>query len=96
MAEALLVWYTSSMDKIQRRKARGGSRCEILAARLAAAAQHPEIMAQGARLLGSLGGRKGGVRGGKARMAGLTPEERRELGRRGAAVRWGKAKPGKG
>jgi hypothetical protein len=30
-----------------------------------------------------------GRRGGKARMAALTPEERRLMGRRGAAVRWG-------
>jgi len=33
--------------------------------------------------------------GGKARMAGLTREERAELGRLAARARWSKAKAGK-
>lgn len=33
-------------------------------------------------------GRKGGKKGGKSRMASLTPEERKELGRKGAEARW--------
>lgn len=33
-------------------------------------------------------GRKGGLKGGKARAAGLTPEERSEAARKAALVRW--------
>jgi hypothetical protein len=35
-------------------------------------------------------GRKGGLKGGKARAAKMTPEERSESARRAAAARWGK------
>jgi hypothetical protein len=38
-------------------------------------------------------GSKGGKIGGPARMAAQTPEERRELAKRAAAVRWGKPAP---
>jgi hypothetical protein len=41
--------------------------------------------------LGRLGGRKGG----KARMAQLTPEERRALARKAIHTRWAKAKNGR-
>jgi hypothetical protein len=34
-------------------------------------------------------GRLGGLKGGKARMAGLTPEERTQLGKEAAQKRWG-------
>ena len=37
-------------------------------------------------------GRKGGLKGGKARMASLTHEQRRQLGLKGARSRWGKGK----
>lgn len=37
-------------------------------------------------------GRKGGLKGGKARAAKLTPEERSEAARRAAAARWSKQK----
>jgi hypothetical protein len=35
-------------------------------------------------------GRKGGKKGGKARAANLTAEQLAEIGRLGAAARWGK------
>lgn len=35
-------------------------------------------------------GRKGGLKGGKARAAKLTPEERSAAARKAAAARWGK------
>jgi hypothetical protein len=35
-------------------------------------------------------GRKGGLKGGKARMAGMTAEQRRRLAEKGAKARWGK------
>ncbi len=35
-------------------------------------------------------GRKGGLKGGKARAAKLTPEERSAIARRAAAMRWAK------
>ena len=44
------------------------------------------------RKFGAIGGRKGGPKGGKARMASLTDDERRDLARKAAAVRWAKAK----
>jgi hypothetical protein len=34
-------------------------------------------------------GRRGGLKGGKARAAKLTPEERREIARKAAQARWG-------
>jgi hypothetical protein len=36
-------------------------------------------------------GKLGGAKGGKARAAKLTPEERSAIAKRGAAARWGKA-----
>jgi hypothetical protein len=33
-------------------------------------------------------GKKGGTKGGKARMASLTPEHRKELAKKAAAARW--------
>lgn len=35
-------------------------------------------------------GRRGGLKGGPARMAGLSSEQRRQLGLKGARARWGK------
>jgi hypothetical protein len=40
-------------------------------------------------------GRLGGLKGGKARVAKLTPEERRELARKAVRARWAKAKKAK-
>lgn len=36
-------------------------------------------------------GRRGGLKGGKARAAKLTPEQRREIAKKAAAARWGQA-----
>lgn len=36
-------------------------------------------------------GRRGGLKGGKARAAKLTPEKRAEIAKKAAAARWGKA-----
>lgn len=36
-------------------------------------------------------GRKGGLKGGAARAAKLTPEQRSEIAKRAALVRWGRA-----
>ena len=38
-------------------------------------------------------GRRGGLRGGKARAAKMTPEERSEAARRAANARWGTPRP---
>lgn len=43
----------------------------------------------GRNLAAVLLGRKGGLKGGKARAENLTAEERREIARRAAAARWG-------
>jgi hypothetical protein len=37
-------------------------------------------------------GRQGGLKGGKARMAGLTAEQRTKLAEKAARARWGKKK----
>jgi len=41
------------------------------------------------REMGRKGGKAGGAKGGRRRMAALTPEERSALGRKAAAARWG-------
>jgi hypothetical protein len=41
-------------------------------------------------------GKKGGPKGGKARMASMTPKQRKELAQKAAAARWGKAGAPKG
>lgn len=41
-------------------------------------------------------GKKGGPKGGQARMKSLTPTQRKRLAKKGAAARWGKKKPAKG
>jgi hypothetical protein len=40
-------------------------------------------------------GRRGGLKGGKARAAKLTPEQRSEIARKAAASRWANNKTGK-
>jgi hypothetical protein len=35
-------------------------------------------------------GRRGGLKGGPARMAGMTPDQRRKLAQKAARARWGK------
>lgn len=37
-------------------------------------------------------GRRGGLKGGRARAESLSPEARRDIARRAAAARWGKKK----
>lgn len=37
--------------------------------------------------------RRGGLKGGKARAAKLTPERRSEIARKAAKARWGKGRP---
>src|ERR1039458_3891168 len=44
---------------------------------------------------GRVRARKGGLVGGKARAANLTPKRRREIARKAAAARWGKGKGNK-
>ena len=41
-------------------------------------------------------GRKGGLKGGKARSASLTPERRSEIAKKAAAARWKSKTPPKG
>ena len=42
------------------------------------------------KLAASAMGRKGGLKGGKARAASLTPKRRAEIAKKAAAIRWGK------
>ena len=47
----------------------------------------PRVKNEAAQALGKLGGLKGG----RARMDSMTPEQRSELAKKAAAKRWGKA-----
>ncbi len=49
----------------------------------------PRVKNPAAMALGKLGGLKGG----KARAASMSPERRSEIAKQGAAKRWGKKKP---
>jgi hypothetical protein len=44
------------------------------------------------RAMGRKGGKAGGKKGGKARMAALSPEQRKELARKAVQTRWAKAR----
>jgi hypothetical protein len=44
------------------------------------------------REMGRKGGKAGGKKGGRARMAALTPEQRKELARRAIQARWAKSR----
>lgn len=51
-----------------------------------------DLISKVMREMGKKGGKAGGKKGGKARMAALTPEERKELARRAIRTRWAKSK----
>lgn len=51
-----------------------------------------DLISKVMREMGKKGGKAGGKKGGKARMAALTPEERKNLARRAIQTRWAKAK----
>ena len=51
-----------------------------------------DLISEVMREMGKKGGKAGGKKGGKARMAALTPEQRRELARKAIQTRWAKAK----
>ena len=50
----------------------------------------PEPTAEERHNAAALLGRRGGLKGGKARAAKLTPEQRREIARKAARSRWAK------
>ena len=51
-----------------------------------------ELISDVMREMGKKGGKAGGKKGGKARMAALTPEQRKELATKAVKTRWSKAK----
>ncbi len=51
-----------------------------------------ELISEVMREMGKKGGKAGGKKGGKARMAALTPEQRKDLARRAIQTRWSKTK----
>jgi hypothetical protein len=51
-----------------------------------------DLISEVMRKMGKKGGRAGGKKGGKARMAALTPDERKALARKAVQTRWAKAK----
>jgi len=77
MPEAFQAW-----------RAIGAARLIVLRSAASRMGKNPHAVALGRR-----GGKKGGPKGGTARMAALTPAERRALARRAAVARWSKKKP---
>jgi hypothetical protein len=51
-----------------------------------------ELISKVMREMGKKGGKAGGKKGGKARMAALSPEQRKELAKKAIQTRWAKAK----
>ena len=51
-----------------------------------------DLISEVMRKMGKKGGKAGGKKGGKARMATLTPEQRKDLARKAVHARWAKAK----
>jgi hypothetical protein len=51
-----------------------------------------DLISKVMREMGRKGGKAAGGKGGKARMAALTPEQRKELAKKAAQTRWAKAK----
>jgi hypothetical protein len=51
-----------------------------------------DLISEVMREMGRKGGKAAGGKGGKKRMAALTPEERKELARKAAQARWAKTK----
>jgi len=51
-----------------------------------------DLISKVMREMGKKGGKAGGKKGGKARMASLTPEQRKELAKKAIQTRWAKAK----
>jgi len=54
-----------------------------------------DLISEVMREMGKKGGKAGGKKGGTARMAALTPEERKELARKAVQTRWARAKGAK-
>lgn len=53
-----------------------------------ATGQVPDAVDDGRDVAASEMGRKGGLKGGKARAASLTPKERRDIAKKAAQTRW--------
>jgi len=51
-----------------------------------------DLISEVMREMGKKGGKAAGGKGGRKRMAALTPEERKELARKAAKARWAKRK----
>lgn len=51
-----------------------------------------DLISKVMREMGKKGGKAGGKKGGKARMASLTPEQRKELAKKAIQTRWANAK----
>ena len=51
-----------------------------------------DLISKVMREMGRKGGKAAGGKGGKKRMAALTPEQRKDLARKAAQARWAKAR----
>ncbi len=85
------VWHTWDMVKPARPR-RPRDLNQLAAAIMDAATNEaaPESVDDGKDPAAVALGRKGGLKGGKARAAALTPERRREIAQKAVAARWGK------
>ncbi len=53
-------------------------------------AENRKRLSEAAAILGSVGGKIGGPKGGRARAKKLSAERRREIARKAAQARWGR------
>lgn len=83
---------SQSMSESKRlRRPRDPNQLAKLIADIATGDKHDRlVMDDGRDLAAVLMGRRGGLKGGRARAKALTPERRKEIAQRAAAARWSK------
>jgi hypothetical protein len=54
--------------------------------------KNPKTLSEAAALLGRIGGKIGGPKGGRARAKKLSAERRKEIARKSAQARWARAR----
>jgi hypothetical protein len=95
MLEGLCIsaqaYHTAHMSKSQRRvRPRDPNQLAKLIADIATGEQQERLVTQDGRDLAAvIMGRQGGLKGGQARAASLSPERRKEIAERAAKARWG-------
>lgn len=85
-----IIWF-SMADEKRRGRPRDPNQLAKLIVDMATADVHDRILTPDGRDAVAVAlGRRGGLKGGKARAAALTPERRREIALKAATTRWGR------